>query len=132
MTTPRQPSRSRRRGAKRSALITTRAAGGELAAEAIAKLAKLNDEVTRIAGDVTLPMAAELESLANKIVDFAQHKLEEDTVAATQEMSAAERISIAVGVAAALLLIATCVFFRLHHRPPNERPRHRDEGTCQW
>jgi methyl-accepting chemotaxis protein len=87
-----------------------RSAGGELPAEAIAKLAKLNDEAIRIARDVTLPIAAELDSLANKIVDYAKHKVEEENAAAVQEMSSAESTSLAIGLSAGLLLIGTCVF----------------------
>jgi methyl-accepting chemotaxis protein len=91
-------------------LDAKRSAGGELPAEAAAKIAKLEEEMTRIARDVTLPMANEIEALANKVVEFAKHRADEENVAATQQMSSAERISLAIGVSAALLLIATCVF----------------------
>jgi methyl-accepting chemotaxis protein len=87
-----------------------RPTGGELPAEAVAKIAKLNDEMTHIIRDVTLPMANEIEELSNKIVEFAKHRVEEEIAAAAQEMSSAERNSMVVGIAAALLLIATCVF----------------------
>jgi methyl-accepting chemotaxis protein len=87
-----------------------RPAGGELSAEATAKTAKLNEEGTRIAREVTLPMATELESLANKTVEYAKHRVEEEVAASAQEMSFAERAALTVGIAAALLLIATCVF----------------------
>jgi methyl-accepting chemotaxis protein len=87
-----------------------RPAGGELPAEANAKIAKLNDDAIRVAREVTLPLAAELEALAIKVVDFAKHKVEEENAAATQEMSSAERIALTVGISAALLLIGTCVF----------------------
>jgi methyl-accepting chemotaxis protein len=87
-----------------------RSAGGELPAEAVANIAKLNDEAIRIAKDVTLPIADEIEALANKIVDFAKHRVEEENAAAVLEMTSAERTALAVGISAALLLIATCVF----------------------
>jgi methyl-accepting chemotaxis protein len=87
-----------------------RGAGGELSAEALAKIAKLNDDANRIAAEVTLPIAGEIETIANKVVDYAKHRVEEDIAAALQEMSSAERNSLIVGVAAALLLIGTCVF----------------------
>jgi methyl-accepting chemotaxis protein len=87
-----------------------RSAGGELPAEAVANMAKLNDEATRIAKDVTLPIADEIEALANKIVDYAKHRVEEENAAAVQEMSSAERTALGVGLSAALLLIATCIF----------------------
>ncbi len=88
----------------------SRPAGGQLAPEAAAKSAKLNDEAIRLAREVTLPIANEMETLANKIVDFAKLKTQEATAAAAQEMASAERASLAIGIAAALLLIATCVF----------------------
>jgi methyl-accepting chemotaxis protein len=87
-----------------------RAAGGELPAEAVADIAKLNDEATRVAREVTLPIAEEIEALANKIVDSAKHRVVEENAAAEQEMSSAERNSLVIGLAAALLLIGTCVF----------------------
>ena len=90
--------------------IGAAAAGGELSDEAIARAAKVNDEAIRIAREVTLPLAVEMESLANKVVDFAKHKVAEENAAAAQEMSSTERTSLAIGLAAGLLLIATCVF----------------------
>jgi methyl-accepting chemotaxis protein len=92
------------------AIEAKRSVGSELPAEAVATIAKLNDETTRIAKEVTLPMADEIEAVANKIVEFAKHGVEEENAAAAQEMSSAERNSLMIGVAAALLLIATCVF----------------------
>jgi methyl-accepting chemotaxis protein len=100
-------------GAIRSELIgveAKRSAGGELPPEAAARIAKLNDEGVRIAREVTLPMATELESLVNKIVEYAKHRVEEEIAAAGQEMSSAERTALVIGLAVALLLIATCVF----------------------
>jgi methyl-accepting chemotaxis protein len=59
---------------------------------------------------VTLPIAAEVEALANKIVEFAKQRAEQAAAAAAQEMASTERFSLATGIAAALLLIGTCVF----------------------
>ena len=87
-----------------------RSAGSELPADAVAKLANLNDEVARIARDVTLPIATELEVVANKQIEHAKHRVEQETAAAAQEMASAERTSLAIGISAALLLIGTCVF----------------------
>ena len=100
-------------GATRSELIgieAKRPAGSELAAETTARIAKLNEEGIRISREVTLPMATELESLVNKIVEFAKHRVEEEIAAAAQEMSSAERTMLVIGLAVGLLLIATCVF----------------------
>jgi methyl-accepting chemotaxis protein len=93
-----------------AAIEAKRAVGGEPAADAAAKVAKLNDEAVRIAREVTLPVAAELESLVNKIADVAKQKVDEETATAMQEMASAERNSLAIGIVTALLLIATAVF----------------------
>ena len=106
------------RGAQQIAAIKTeaigiearRSAGGELPAEAVAKLGKLNDQAVRTARDVTLPLAAEAELLANTIDDSAKHKVDEEIAAAAREMASAEQTSLAIGISAALLLIGTCVF----------------------
>jgi methyl-accepting chemotaxis protein len=55
-------------------------------------------------------MANEIEALGNKVVEFAKHRVEEDNAAAALEMSSAERISLAIGLCAGLLLIGACVF----------------------
>ena len=92
------------------AIEAKRAAGGELQPDAIVRLTKLNDEAGRIVREVTLPVAAELEELSNNIVEFAKVRAEEQAALAVQEMSSAERNGMAVGIAATLLLIATCIF----------------------
>ncbi|MGY2908352.1 methyl-accepting chemotaxis protein [Bradyrhizobium sp. URHC0002] len=83
------------------------AAGG---AEAAAKIAKLNEEAIRIAREVTLPIVAELEPLANQIADFAKHNVEQQAAQAAREMAAAEWESLAIGIGTMLLLIATSIF----------------------
>src|SRR5438445_13732223 len=50
------------------------AAGGD---DAAASIAELNEEAVRIAREVTLPIAAEIELLANQVADFAKHNVEE-------------------------------------------------------
>jgi methyl-accepting chemotaxis protein len=87
-----------------------RSANGELAADHEVRLAKLHSEEARLAREVGLPIARELEDLANKVVDFAKGKAEEDRAIAVQEMSSAEHNSLAIGAAVALVLVATCVF----------------------
>ena len=92
------------------AIEAKRAGDGELAADLEVKLVKLRGEVLRIAREVGLPIARELDELSNKVVDFAKHRVEEETVVAQQEMAAVERDSLMIGIAVALLLIGTCVF----------------------
>ena len=83
------------------------AAGG---AEAAAKIAKLNEEAIRIAREVTLPIVAEIEPLANQIADFAKHNVEQQAAQAAREMATAEWESLAIGIGTMLLLIATSIF----------------------
>jgi methyl-accepting chemotaxis protein len=87
-----------------------RSASGELPAEAVTRIAKLNDDAARIAREGTLPIATELDSLVTKIVDFAMHRVNEENVAVLQELSSAERNAWVIGITAALLLIGACVF----------------------
>jgi methyl-accepting chemotaxis protein len=94
--------------AVRSEAIGLGAAGA--GPDAAAQIAKLNTEAIRIAREVTLPIAAEAETLAAEIADFAKHKVEEENAVAAQEMVAAERMSLSIGVCAILLLLGTWVF----------------------
>jgi methyl-accepting chemotaxis protein len=99
------------KGAQQIAAVRSEAiaaAGG--GAEAVAKIAKLNEEAVRIAREVTLPIAAELESLANQIAESAKHGVEEQAAQAAREMAAAEWEAMALGVGAVLLLIGTSIF----------------------
>jgi HAMP domain-containing protein len=106
------------KGAQQIAAIRTeivgieakRIAGGEPPAEAVAKITELNEEAVRVARDVTLPIANEVEELANKIVEFAKSSAEQANATAAKEMASTELLSLTIGVSAALLLIASCVF----------------------
>jgi methyl-accepting chemotaxis protein len=84
------------------------AAGG--GAEAAARVAKLNEEVMRIAREVTLPIVAEIEPLADQIANFAKHNVEVQARQAAQEMATAEWEGLALGIGTILLLIATSIF----------------------
>jgi methyl-accepting chemotaxis protein len=93
-----------------SGIEAKRSAGAELPAEAVAKIAKLDDDAVRIAREFGLPIAAELDSLVDKVVDFAKHRAEEENAALLQELSSAERNALIIGIAAAFVLIGACVF----------------------
>jgi methyl-accepting chemotaxis protein len=80
------------------------------AADAAARIAKLNEEAVRIAREVTLPIAAEIEPLANQIAEFAKHGVEEQAAQAAKEMATAEWESMALGIGTILLLIGTSIF----------------------
>src|SRR5437867_2199836 len=84
------------------------AAGG--GADDAVKIAKLNEEAIRIAREVTLPIVAELEPLANQVVEFAKHSAAEAAAAAARELAISERETMALGIGTMLLLIATSIF----------------------
>jgi methyl-accepting chemotaxis protein len=86
-----------------------RSATGELPAESEMRLLKLRAEAVRLAREVGLPIAKELEALANQVAELAKHKVDEESAAMVQEMTAAERESFAIGIAVAVLMIAACI-----------------------
>ena len=90
----------------RSEAISAATAGGDAAA----KVARLNEEAMRIAREVTLPIAVEIEKLASEIVDFAKHKAEETNDLAAREMASTEHMSLAVTLGTVLLLIGMWLF----------------------
>ncbi|MBV9458805.1 MAG: HAMP domain-containing protein [Bradyrhizobium sp.] len=104
------------KGAQQIAALRTEAIGigksssGAQSADLAAQIAKLDAEAVRIAREVTLPMAVELEALAGEVVDFAKHRLEEQNAAAAQQMTSAERTALGMGLAAGLLLVGACLF----------------------
>ena len=99
------------KGAQQIAAVRSEAIGAAAAgAEGAARIAKLNEEAIRIAREVTLPIAAELEALSNQIAEFAKHQVDEETAHAAREMASAERESLIVGLCTVLLLIGTSVF----------------------
>ena len=69
------------KGAQQIVAVRTEAIAAAGGADAAAKIAKLNEEVLRIAREVTLPIVAELEPLANQIAEFAKHNVEEQAAA---------------------------------------------------
>ena len=91
-------------------LTSSAPAGGQLPAEASAKLDQLNNEAVRIAREVTLPIAAELEDLSNKVAEFAERRTDTEVAAMQQEMASAERRSMMIGVLVALVLVGSWLF----------------------
>jgi methyl-accepting chemotaxis protein len=101
------------KGAQQIAAVRGEAIGlgaAGASSDSAAQITKLNTEAIRIAREVTLPIAAELESLAVQVADFARHRVEEETAEAAREMATAERTSLSIGVCAILLLLGTWVF----------------------
>jgi methyl-accepting chemotaxis protein len=98
------------KGAQQIAAIRAEAIAAAGSADGAAKIAKLNEEALRIAREVTLPIAAELEPLANQVAEFAKHGVEEQAAQAAREMATAEWESMALGIGTMLLLIGTSIF----------------------
>jgi methyl-accepting chemotaxis protein len=98
------------KGAQQIVTVRTEAVAATGGADAAAKIAKLNEEVARIAREVTLPIVAELEPIANQIGEFAKHAVEEQAAQSASEMATAEWESMALGTGTILLLIGTSIF----------------------
>jgi methyl-accepting chemotaxis protein len=98
------------KGAQQISAVRAEIVAAAGAADAAARIAKLNEEAIRIAREVTLPIAAEIEPLANQIADFAKHGVEEQAAQAAKEMATAEWESMALGIGTILLLIGTSIF----------------------
>ncbi|MCS3501836.1 methyl-accepting chemotaxis protein [Bradyrhizobium japonicum] len=75
--------------------------------DAAARLAKFAEENARVTREITLPNAAKMDTLTNRIADFAKHRSEEEIAGAAQEMAASERLGIIIGACAMLVLIAS-------------------------
>jgi methyl-accepting chemotaxis protein len=83
------------------------AAGG---ADAATRIAKLNEEAVRLAREVTLPIAAEIEPLSNQISEFAKHNVEEQAAQGAREMATTEWEALALGLGTVLLLFGSSIF----------------------
>ena len=82
----------------------------EFSVEATAQLSRLAEEVVRIRTEVTLPVSREMETIANTISEHGKKQSGEARIVAAEAEASVERTSMIVGIAVALLLIATCVF----------------------
>ncbi|MDA9497219.1 methyl-accepting chemotaxis protein [Bradyrhizobium sp. CCBAU 11357] len=76
-------------------------------ADGASRAAKLNEEAIRIAREVTLPIAAQLDGLIEQIADYAKHKSEENNAAAIAEMRSSEQVGMVVGALAMLVLVCS-------------------------
>ncbi|OPY98668.1 chemotaxis protein [Bradyrhizobium sacchari] len=93
------------KGAQQNASV--RAEAIALAATDAAGAAKLSEEGVRHSREVTLPLAAQLDTITSEIADFAQHKAEGEVAASLQEMASSERIGMFVGAIAMLVLVGS-------------------------
>ncbi|MGX9426337.1 MULTISPECIES: methyl-accepting chemotaxis protein [Bradyrhizobium] len=94
-------------------IASVEASGLTISSEAQARAAQLTTDSRQIANDVMLPLSAELESNANTIVDRAKQVMAGEIEKAAQQAASADRMSLAIGGVAALLLIVTSVLSAL-------------------
>ncbi|WP_027574914.1 methyl-accepting chemotaxis protein [Bradyrhizobium sp. WSM1743] len=76
-------------------------------ADGAARAAKLNEDAVRIAREITLPIARELDVLIGQIADYATRKSEEKNAAAAAQMRSSEQLAILVGALAMLVLVGS-------------------------
>ncbi|WP_439405527.1 methyl-accepting chemotaxis protein [Bradyrhizobium sp. DASA03076] len=72
-----------------------------------ARATKLNEEAVRFARDVTLPIAGKIDALIEQIADYARHKSEAESAAATAQMKSSERTGMVIGAIAMMILIGS-------------------------
>ena len=84
--------------------------GGSGAADAATRIAALTDQREQFARERTLPIAAQLDDLTEKIRGNAANLAEKEIANATLSMTSAEHIGLAVGFAAIVVLIGSAVF----------------------
>jgi methyl-accepting chemotaxis protein len=97
-------------GAIRGEIISLQAAAGELPDDAGPRIARLNDDIARIRKDVTLPLAAEMESLVEKVSVAGKTASQGSIAAATALGESVEWSGVALGVANLVVLIGMCFF----------------------
>ena len=83
------------------------------ATDIAARVGDLNQQGGRIARERTLPIAQEMEKLADQVVEVAKQRAQMEVAEAAAEMAFAERTSIGLASVVALMLMATAVFLFL-------------------
>ena len=76
-------------------------------ADGATRAAKLNEDAIRMAREITLPIAGELDVVIGQIADYARHKSEEKNALAAAQMRSSEQLAILVGAFAALVLVCS-------------------------
>ena len=75
-----------------------------------ARIASLNNEVERIVREKTLPLAAELNKMADEIVTASKEHAARSEAEAAQLMATAERVALGLSILTGLMLLGTAVF----------------------
>jgi methyl-accepting chemotaxis protein len=94
-------------------IASVEASGLAISNEAQARAAQLTTDSRQIANDVMLSLSVQLESNANSIVDRAKQAMTGEIEKAAQQAAWADKMSLAIGGIAALLLIVTSVLSAL-------------------
>ena len=81
-----------------------------LDADSARKIVSLNNEMSKVARERTLPIAAEMDDLGEKIIEFATKRSADEDAVADAEVQLAQRASFAFGGAVVLLLICATMF----------------------
>ncbi|MBI3704777.1 MAG: hypothetical protein HY244_13265, partial [Rhizobiales bacterium] len=92
------------------ALEAGRKEDGSLPAEAIKRLAALDEQGTKLVRERTLPLAAQMEEKANKIADAVKERMNASAAEAARQMAWNERIGLGVGAIVIVVLIGSAVF----------------------
>jgi methyl-accepting chemotaxis protein len=79
-------------------------------ADSATRITALNEQMTNIIRDRTLPVGAELETLANQAEEFAKARAEQAKIDMQQVMANADRVGMGLGIMVALVLIGSVVF----------------------
>jgi len=79
-------------------------------ADAAARITALEDQVANIARERTLPIARQMDATITKVAEGVIERMNDSAAEATQEMTSSERLSLGVGAAVIVVLIASAVF----------------------
>src|SRR5262249_46496592 len=97
-------------GAKENPAVKAQAVGlqsRQAAGENAGRIADLDAQAVRIAREKTLPLVAESEKLIDQIEEVANRLMKEESEKSASEMASAERLSLGIGVFAAIVLIGS-------------------------
>jgi methyl-accepting chemotaxis protein len=110
-------------GAKQIAVMQADiiAAANSGAPDAGARIAAMTNQREQFARDRTLPIAAQLDDLTEKVRGIAARLVEEDLAHADQSMASAEHIGMAVGFIAIAVLFGAAVFGAMSIAKPLRR-----------
>ncbi len=79
-------------------------------AESAKRIVALNNEMSQVARERTLPVAKEMDELGDKIIEVAMKRGEDDAAAADAQVMLIQRASYGLGAAVVLLLICATAF----------------------